>query len=293
MDNSKGEKAMKTVLILMAALFLTASVSQGAILEAWLQFVTKGSVGDQTGYDYDTWKSKVTLGTGLTKPTTAYVGKLYSVEMWLRIVADPNIPGEDVSNTCINSTAFTICGLSSTIVTEPNALGNDTPTGVGTPGAGTLATPDVGFIAQDIGSNAPGARQPATTGKYFTPPINNGGMASVETSIQLNYGVGFDGADSTMLVAVENWMLESWTHADLYLSIAPSSQYWDTNTPGVQYYFSQIETGTMSADGTFTQYVPGTDIGQLWVGPLTPEPATLALLGFGAVATLLRRRNKK
>lgn len=286
---------MKKVLVLTAVLFLMASVSQAAILETWLQFVTAGSQPDDNNLSLTTalWNVKVN-GTKTpcfvtlpgTAPTSANVGSLYTVEIWCKIVPDPSIPSETtalVGQYSLDQDSFSICTVGTHYVTEPNISGDD-PFGQNT-GSWTPNTVDSTLICTDSTNNTPAQRIDANN--LINPyDIPDGDMDAIELSIGIptTKRGNTDGGYQTCLVAAENWVLEQWQRAPLHLEVASSSNCWDNQ--GNQVQFSQIQTGTLDANGNF---VSGTD---LYVGP-TPEPATLALLGFGAVATLLRRRNNK
>jgi hypothetical protein len=279
---------MKRIFVLTGVLFLTASIGHAAILEAWLEFCTAGSVADGQGQT-DGWKSRVTLPG--TAPTSAMVGSLYTVEIWCEIVPDPSIPTETpdlVSQYCLNHDIFTIETRGSPFVTEPNMAGDD-PLGKNT----ALWIPsrvDSDLFIEST-ENTPAQRENDPSNTVYDYLI-----AGELDAIDLGIGVpvvkrgGADGGDLPCLVAAENWLLEQWQHDPLHLEVDPTSNYYDDGGNVLQ--FSQIETGVLDSDGNF---VPTPDengtAGDLFVGPV-PEPATLALLGLGAVTTLLRRSRK-
>jgi hypothetical protein len=206
---------------------------------------------------------------------------LYTVELWIKIVADPNIPGETVTGCGLYTTALTIVSSGATVATEPNMLGND-PLGADTTDAPT--TVDSYFNnAGSLNDTIKAARQEAFGTQYQWGTANTG-LDALQMSVSTSITTKTVAVNKAFLFGEENWLLESWSPADLHLEIAPTSNHWDSL--GDEITFSQFETGSLNSSGVFT---PGVD---LTVGPV-PEPATLALLGFGAVATLLRRRNKK
>jgi hypothetical protein len=270
---------MKKVLVLTAALFLIASVSQASILEAWLTFVTSGDPIAHDGFNY-------TLPAGATAPTSAMVGQLYTVELWVEVVPDPSIPGEDISWCGLESMSLSIVTNNSHYVTEPNALGND-PLGQGHHVDPTQV--DYQIISNKFPITTQAARQDGTFPKFDVP---DGDLDSIENSGSTSTSNYTCALNTPVLFSEQNWLLESWANASLHLEIAPSSDHWDID--GNKVLFSQLQTGTM-VNGVF---VPGTDLfGGPEAPPPTPpdgpEPATLALFGFGVVVALLRRRNKK
>jgi hypothetical protein len=174
-------------------------------------------------------------------------------------------------------------------VTEPNIAGDD-PLGKNT----ALWIPsrvDSDLFIEST-NNTPAQRIDVNFG--LTPPdIPDGDLDAIELGIGVpvnERGVA-DGGMTPSLIAAQNWLLEQWQHAPLHLEVSPYSSYWDDQ--GNWQEFSKIETGVLDSDGNFvpTPNENGT-AGDLFVGPV-PEPATLALLGWGAAATLLRRGNKK
>jgi hypothetical protein len=267
---------MKKGLVLAAALFLAASMSHASILEAWLTFSTGGVE--------DTWPNSNPCPTS-AGPTQDMVGQLYTVELWVKIVADPNIPGEVVTNAGLDSCALSIETFTEPIVTEPNMLGND-PLGADTTDAPQTVDcylPNAGVF----GLTALAARERLNS-RWGGPFIPN--LEALELCVSVPVTNKTVAVNKPFLYGEENWLLEQWQLSTLYLDIAPSSNHWDSS--GNEIVFSQFETGTLDSSENF---VPGTDLA---VGPVPPpppnlpEPATLALLGLGAMATLLRRPGK-
>jgi hypothetical protein len=209
------------------------------------------------------------------------VGQLYTIELWVKIVPDPAIPGENVSGCGLDTCALTIMTSGETVATEPNMLGND-PLGADTTDAPqTVDTyfPNAGVLGDTIHA----ARQQAygTQYQWGTP---NTGLDAIECALSVPITTKNIAVKKAFLFAEENWLLESLDPNVLHLEIAPTSNHWDSN--GNQVLFSQLETGTLDGNGDF---VPGTDLG---CEPCNPEPATLALLGVGAMATMMRRPGK-
>jgi hypothetical protein len=257
---------MKKLLVLTAVLFAMASMSQASILECWMTFDTGSNVS----------------GTGnAVNPVnnTSAVGQIFTVDLWLRIVVDPSIPGESLTGGGLESTALSVSVPNISKVAEsvpqdpvnsPNVVMDSFPnTGNG----------GLNMLTIDASRQAGGTAYGEPAGDTNLDAIQASGATKSTGTGNKTCAI-----NSNFLYVQEDWTLEQYEHADLLITVAPTSRHW--NSDGTKSNFTQIETGTI-VNGVFT---PNTE---LYVGPAAPEPATLALLGFGAVATLLRRRNKK
>jgi hypothetical protein len=268
---------MKRAWLLAGVLFLTASVSRAAILEAWCTFVTSGDPQASDGFSHP-------LAAGLSTPTSSMVGggQLYTVEVWMEIVPDPSL-GETAASIAgggLESAAASIVTNNSTFVTEPNSpdpvkapkwvddyFPNTGPNGLNYERIDAAREVPPGVIIW--GDNDLCAMEAAG--------FNKGGAANLR-ACALN---------TPFLFVEENWYLDAWPTypANLHLEIATTSDHWDSTVSGQEDLFSQIETGTVDPDGN---YVAGSDLTIDPSGDI-PEPATVALLGLGAAAALRRR----
>jgi hypothetical protein len=288
---------MKNVLVLTAVLCFVASVSQASILEAWVT-------------------------TDNPAPT---IGQNFTVSIWLEVVPDPSL-GETYATLAswggggVASAAVSVYQQNPQGYYAVNAHAVAPPT-YASPKNQTFANCTFNTTVWDGASAGNGwpnfipASRTAHDGTYwYTGP---GGVLTTDQSYPYNSYTGpgdFDALEATGVTAGDVANLgvgtpvllctESWTclvQGQAYLHVTmpylpanegggPGNVYWNFDDPrqngSYTNYFSSYETGSL-VGGVFT---PGTD---LLIGVPAPEPATLALLGFGAVATLLRRRNKK
>jgi hypothetical protein len=263
----------------MAALLLTASISQASILEAWMTYATSGTAQPTDGNPI------YGLPAGETAPTASDVGNLYTVMLWIKIVPDPSL-GETTASIAgggLETAALSIVPMNLHFQTAPNPMFNDP---IDYPTTVDDDFPNVGVnglnnktidAAREIG----GVNYGDTSGALDALQASGGNKGNA-----LNPAQRACALNTTFLFATENWVATAWPTGPvpLHLIVAGSSDHWDSTVANQKDLFSQIETGTL-VNGNF---VAG---GDLIYG--APEPATLALLGFGAVATLLRRRNKK
>ena len=243
---------MKNVLALAAVLFLTESLTQASILQSW-----------------------VTTPTSVTTSTVNY-----DVQIWLLVVPDPAL-GEtltSISQQGISGAAVSIVTWDSHLVTEPLPQS-----------AGQTSVVKSIFNYNDFEGLADFKAQRAdgTLPNFDTPDGDLDALEAAGTTSIDNLGIG---VGAPVLLCTETWTMEQWAHADLHIIIQPSATHWDMSDPlgdgSNMNYFSAYQTG-VNNDGV-----------DLYVGPAgggggppdNPEPATVVLFGFGAVATLMRRR---
>ena len=209
--------------------------------------------------------------TSVAPVTTSTVN--YDLQIWLQVVPDPALTQqlghvEDITDGGINSVTMSIWTSDSTLVTEPLPPN---------PNNLTLVKTTFNYDAFDDFTHAAQRSDASWDGD-----LDAVGAVGATSGYDHNIGVG-----QPVLLATESWTMDQWAHADLHIEIHPDSSHWDLSDP--------------LGDGSNANYFGGFQIGvdhdgtDLFVGPDTysPEPATLALLGFGAMATLLRRGNKK
>ena len=251
---------MKKVLVLTAVLCFAASMSHAAILDVWLTSDNMNPAANAT----------------------------VNLTIWMQIVPDPSLTAklghlEDVTNFGVSDVAVTISHVDTNI--KPVVF---------TPGVAKTAW---NFASFDFGT-------------YIKPAISADGYNTIQCGSATS---GFDptiGAASPIWMATETWKegaVKGMTELQLstlnvvyqgpnvqpYFAIGQlvtSARHWDYSDP----------TGAIPVTNKnyCTAFQPGVLVGGTFVAGQNlilnaPEPATLALLGFGAVATLLRRRNKK
>jgi hypothetical protein len=276
------EKGMKKVLVLTAVLCFVASMSHASVLESWLT----------------------------VDNATPNVGQTFTVSIWLQVVPDPSLTLklghlEDISQGGIESAAVSIYQTGPAGRYSAVQAANVPPTQLKV----VKTTFNTSVWDQQ---HVPAARTDTTDGIYDANGTYIGGNGDFDALQAAGATSGGDltiGTTGPVLLATETWTCLVKGQASLHITmpystyqgpnvqpgftigqLAPSGRHWDLNdTTGsgtYKNYFTNYTIGSLDGGG---HLVGGQD---LVLNPV-PEPATLALLGFGAVATMLRRRNKK
>ncbi len=273
---------MKKVLVLTAVLCLAASMSQACILECWLTVDN-------------------------AHPTA---GQTFTVSIWAQVLPGPGetLTGLEANGSGIQSLAVSIYQINPAgnySITQATGF----PPPPQTQGQCTVNAAVWDGIVLSGKPGIPPERYDDNDGVYTLDSNDklvyvsgNGDFDALQLS-EATSGTGADGAatglGAPILVATELWTCLTAAQASLHITmpyntdgITPAARYWDysdapTDPSPYEANFGSYSIGALNSQGAF---VAGADL--IMNGPV-PEPATLALLGFGAVATLLRRRNKK
>ena len=245
---------MKKAMVLSGVLFLMASMTQAAILDAW-----------------------VTTDNSL--PTA---GQTFDLTIWLEVVPDPSIsPPEDVSN----------FGISRAVVTllQQDPPGNCEPIAAGYTGiAATQVKTAFNTTAFDIsyaglGNNTPASLQDGNGDGYLDATMATG----------LDGGDDFHvGVNTPVWLCTETWQEGPvMGMTTFHPVIDPSSQHWDFTDPNgdesYQNSFTGFATGLPVYQGPILTVYPE----DLVIG--IPEPTTLAIIGIGLTCLAWRKRSRR
>jgi hypothetical protein len=267
------------------------SNSQGGGLVAVFNTSSTSNVGitynalDQGGTDYariNTLSQTGVLGTALAQ-SSANVG--WADDVWYRLVMTVGVSGNNITVTGDTYTHTTSTNPNSSLsVLLTSGTSSTHLTYTGTAGSGSLANVNSSGIGQvglwgwaSAASQATSITNFAITGNDGKPVAVAGGAYTVPYLGSINLA-GTTGAGSYGTVTTWEWDLNN---DGLYDDAT-------TQTPNISYNYL-VNTLNLTTTGTHTIGVKTTNnvgltstaSGQLTI--LTPEPATVALLGAGAI----------
>jgi hypothetical protein len=253
------ETAMKKVLVFMAVIALTASISSATTtLEVWTTLVSGTFTGvtgqNPTGWTYGT--TPVELGPKMALGS-------YGVQVWAQVLGGAS--GAGISDMAV--TLYTPDTSGAFTPVQKTFPPHNPPYGIVTFGSNVSAynqiTPVVQHWAGVVGTSNPGT------------DLDSVQMAIGDTNyVSPDLGIG-----SPVLIATEAWNLTSLATNGVTVGVyvAPTSRYWDmSNSSGDNTYKHSFDS------------VVGT-------GMVIPEPITMTMLAMGlsGLGIMIRRRTKE
>jgi len=180
------------------------------------------------------------------------VGDEYSVNIWARILLDPNVTGESITNRGFSDMAFTVSTPGTVRLTEPDSAdGPIAAWGSAFNNWGTKISPTIQEHDADGDLDACEAAMGDTAGKKL----------AIGTTVPV-------------LLDTEIWNMAKSGPAMLSVEVAYGARHWLPDG-ATRVYFSMVETSGI--------VVTGYDV---------PEPATISLLVIGTIVMFNKRKKQ-